>query len=294
MEIYFQTGKTPSEIYRKQREEAAQQEEKKTEFDNLVFWTHAEREVLYKRLDGRVDKMIEGGLFAEIEQMWKVFCDMGGKMEDGGSVDFEKGIWQTIGFKEFLPYLQASPESKTKELRDECTEKMKTATRTYSRTQEKWIRSKLMHAISGSNILLYLLDTSNVSEYNKNAVDPAIKISELFLNGADPVKTFDPKSLSPLAGEMLSPRNDFDLSQNPDQWVKNHCESCGTTTIGSFQWEKHIRSSRHKKVVAKLKKREEVRIFLEKRAAAAAAGEVKEAVKDPAEELDVEGSDPEK
>lgn len=74
----------------------------------------------------------------------------------------------------------------------------------------------------------------------------------------------DPLSLSELAKENLSAKK-WDMAQRPDLWVQQTCELCEVVTTNKPEWEAHIKNSRHKKRVAKAKKRVEVQAFLAER-----------------------------
>lgn len=58
--------------------------------------------VLEQRLDARVDKMVERGLIEEMLDFHKKFN------ESRDKPDYELGIFQSIGFKEFHKYLTSS------------------------------------------------------------------------------------------------------------------------------------------------------------------------------------------
>lgn len=85
---------------------------------------YADREVLYNRINLRVDKMIEAGLLEETKRL----------MEDGV---FERNSTaaQAIGYKELLSYFRGE---KTLE---EAVEDLKTATRRYAKRQLTWFNS---------------------------------------------------------------------------------------------------------------------------------------------------------
>jgi tRNA dimethylallyltransferase len=186
LEIYYSTGckQTASEVYEAQRlarqstttatSTAAQKHR------NLIFWVHSDTEVLRARLDSRVGKMIASGMWEEIEEMLRLY-----ESPLGSSTDLNQGIWQSIGFKEFLPYLQMrkSPSTTMKELEEAkllAVENMKTATRQYARSQVRWVRIKFLHALraakDGSSI--FLMDSTDVPKYDDNVVLPALDISK--------------------------------------------------------------------------------------------------------------------
>ena len=86
VEIYLHSGgtKAASEIYREQTLEAR--------FDEtLIFWVWSEKEALKKRLDMRVDKMIQGGLESEVRELKKV--------ADRCGLPLTSGVFQSIGME---------------------------------------------------------------------------------------------------------------------------------------------------------------------------------------------------
>ncbi|KAI5803162.1 IPP transferase-domain-containing protein [Geopyxis carbonaria] len=276
LEIYYSTGgtKTASEIYAAQRAEkhenvSAEFGPSTSKYRNLVFWVHAETETLRERLDTRVDKMIDSGIWEEIEEMERLYESLGGS----SVVDLNCGIWQSIGFKEFLEYLkmrkteQSSPEDMDS-LRKKAISEMKTATRQYARRQERWIRIKFVNALQAENAgndqasHMYLMDSTDVAKYKTNVTKPAIDIAKDFLAGA-PLP--EPASLSPLAEACLKPKRDFDMSQRPELWVRRTCEVCDVLTLNDAEWETHMKSGKHKKRIQSAKKRKEVEEFLRRR-----------------------------
>lgn len=195
-------------------------------------------------------------------------------------VDYEEGILQTIGFKEFIPYLEkydkrhdilinnfvessssllSSPcEAQTTLTEDigrsepecyksllACLDQLKLATRRYSKKQLKWIRNRLLASDTRELPLVYPLDTSDVSQWNENVYLPAIDTVESFLKGEE-IK------LKPL--EKMKR-----LGEGLDEETSHFCDICERTFIGEFQWSLHLKSNKHKKVSAsKRRKRKEV------------------------------------
>ncbi|KAJ1794092.1 tRNA dimethylallyltransferase, mitochondrial, partial [Coemansia sp. RSA 2399] len=73
LEVSCTTGKKHSEWI--QESETARVKEETLRFPTLLFWLYAETDVLNKRLDERVDKMVERGLFDEVSQLAKDLND---------------------------------------------------------------------------------------------------------------------------------------------------------------------------------------------------------------------------
>ncbi|ENH70426.1 tRNA dimethylallyltransferase, mitochondrial [Fusarium oxysporum f. sp. cubense race 1] len=208
LEIYLRSGKRASEYYAEQqaRKEAAQQDANKQPWENLLFWVYSERDVLRDRLDKRVDKMQTSGLMDEVRKLYEFKHK---KEVEGQRLDMTKGIWQSIGYKQFEPYLSAVDEGREaaelEKLKSAGLEEMKSATRRYAVYQTRWIRLKQIPRIRdiGPEAMnnMYLLDSTDVSAYGQNVVEPAIKLTEQFLKGEErPL----PSEISSLAKEVLT------------------------------------------------------------------------------------------
>ena len=80
-----------------------------------------DRAALYRRIDLRVDKMLEAGILPEAELVWQ-------------NRETYRTAAQAIGYKEFFPYFEgvASLEA--------CTDKLKQASRNYAKRQLTWFR----------------------------------------------------------------------------------------------------------------------------------------------------------
>lgn len=158
--------------------------------NNLIFWVHARTDALHKRLDSRVDKMIDSGMWQEIKQMEELYDSLGG----GINVDTSLGIWQSIGFKEFLPYLEtckaeeAADTDQMAKAKAAAVERVKISTRQYAKAQVRWVRIKLLNSvIAGQRIssaglepsrqnCIYLLDSSDVARFDDHVVHLATGI----------------------------------------------------------------------------------------------------------------------
>lgn len=93
-------------------------------YHHLIVGLEMERDVLYERIDRRVDIMMDKGLWGEAQALW-----------DAGIRDTQSV--QAIGYKE----LHQSMEGKL--LLDEAVELMKKNTRNYAKRQMTYFRNKL-------------------------------------------------------------------------------------------------------------------------------------------------------
>jgi tRNA dimethylallyltransferase len=262
LEIYLMSGKRASDIYAEQRERKAIQDENPQADSQapllqstLLFWVNAERETLKARLDKRVEKMIQGGLIDEVKHLSHFLQN---QIASGNTVDQSRGIWVSIGFKEFQPYLTAvaDQQSTQKDIErslKESIESTKASTRQYSNSQVRWIRLKLLTALFRANALenLFLMDGTDISRWEQDVMNPAIQICHNFLKGNELPA---PRSLSPMAEELLAPKRAFDLSDRPDLWKRYVCELCNTTTVIEEQWQAHLKSRTHRRHLRKANK----------------------------------------
>jgi tRNA dimethylallyltransferase len=236
-----------------------------------VFWVHAEKKVLNKRLDARVDEMIKQGLMTEAQKMSDYLQE---KSAQGLEVDTTRGVWVSIGFKELAKYFEAIRlgdfgETELEILKRKSLEQIQTATRQYGSSQVKWIRNKLWRALTeaGETRRLYLLDSSNVEDWHKCITEPSEKIVQLMLQNET---TPDPKSLSQLAADEFGAKEAQKEAQACVPTVSigicHTCETCEKTLAGEDQWNIHLNSNGHKRRLRTEKKREEIQAYLKQRA----------------------------
>jgi tRNA dimethylallyltransferase len=265
LEIWLQTGRKASGIYEEQRtrrDTAGQdvlsddaQDASLLRMRTLVLWVGAQSDMLSKRLDARVDKMVTQGLLDEVSTL-SDFYDS--RIADGESIDTTRGIWVAIGYKEFLDYQAAlrkgdtSPNELSK-LLAQAIEKTKAGTRQYAKRQIRWIRIKLNNAIdtAGAKNSFFMLDGSDLSTWNQDVSETGLNLVDSFLK-EDTLP--DPSSLSPLAAEMLTASKP-DTSARADLWSRKHCEVCNTTSVTESDWTIHVNSKRHKKAMSSQRKR---------------------------------------
>ena len=113
LEIYHETGKTKTELEKNSKS--------KPEFDYKVFAINMDREILYDRINKRVDIMISNGLIEEVEQIYNKYNEFPTSM-------------QALGYKEVVEYLQG------KTTKEEMIEKIKQESRRYAKRQLTWFR----------------------------------------------------------------------------------------------------------------------------------------------------------
>jgi tRNA dimethylallyltransferase len=114
MEVYHVTGRRFTELKAESRLE-------ESPYDSLIIGLdYADRQVLYDRINRRVDEMVGAGLVEEAYELWRR-CNM-------------KTSANAIGYKELIPYFENTMPL------EECIDKIKQETRHYAKRQLTWFR----------------------------------------------------------------------------------------------------------------------------------------------------------
>jgi tRNA dimethylallyltransferase len=114
LEVYELTGKTMTQLKVESRSV-------ETPYRWLPFGiTYQDRNLLYERINKRVDIMVENGLIEECKAVY----DLGNM----------KTSTQAIGYKELIPYFEGTSTL------EECLETIKQETRHYAKRQLTWFR----------------------------------------------------------------------------------------------------------------------------------------------------------
>lgn len=135
LEIYKATGKTKTQQEIESRKNGVK-------YDYKVFALNMDREVLYNRINLRVDIMIKNGLVEEVKNLKEKYNKFPTAM-------------QGLGYKEVVEYL----EGKTTE--EEMIEKIKMETRRYAKRQLTWFRK---------NKETIWLDATKEKDYNVSQI----------------------------------------------------------------------------------------------------------------------------
>ena len=132
LEIYKATGKNKTE-------QEIESRKKGVKYDYKVFAINWDREILYERINKRVDIMIEQGLIQEVEALLKKYDEFPTAM-------------QGLGYKEVVEYLQGLAT------REEMIEKIKMETRRYAKRQITWFKKNKQTIWIGAQDLQKILD----------------------------------------------------------------------------------------------------------------------------------------
>lgn len=125
IEVYKTQGKTVSE---------KEKEEKVSLYDVAYFCIDWDREVLYDRINRRVDIMVEDGLLEEVKSLL------------ASNIDPKCTAMQSIGYKEFYGYLSGECAL------EDALDTIKQSSRRYAKRQLTWFRrNKNIHWLKPEN-----------------------------------------------------------------------------------------------------------------------------------------------
>lgn len=257
LEIYYTRGEKPSEIYHEQKLDEL--ESSSLKYSTLFFWVYCDPDVLNERLDSRVDKMMDSGAIDEIKEMYEFYKD-----KDSSCTS---GIWQVIGFKEFLPWLENN-QTEDKQF-NEGVERMKIRTRQYAKYQVKWIKKSLITELDKEAAFdytnggkLYILNATDLNTWHKNVDDIGIQVAKEFLTSGSNGVTMP--QASPELQELFSNKSTNTSNrvlESRENWKHYTCDICKDkqgnplVAVGDHSWNVHIKSRRHKKNEDGIKKR---------------------------------------
>lgn len=267
LETYITTGRTKSEHFARQRSLPGSSDlGGPLRFRHVLgFWLRSDLSALDARIDRRIDSMVARGMLPEIRRCYDAV------KADG--IDTERGIMQTIGFKEFLPYLtkyddrdgfdaeitalirgrggglsgqkrfvvKSRISEGLKEL-ERCLDVQRDQTKRYSRDQIQWIRNRFLADNGRCVPPIYELDTTNVDGvWERTIFSKAEHIIQSYMDGAE------------------CEHRPMDRIRAKEE-ITFECAVCQRQFVGDYTFERHMKSQTHKKQLklqTKQKKREE-------------------------------------
>ncbi|XP_071992596.1 tRNA dimethylallyltransferase [Engystomops pustulosus] len=215
---------------------------------HCILWLHSDQEVLNSRLSARVDEMLEMGLIKELQDFHKRYNE---KIIAQTGQDYQHGIFQSIGFKEFHEYLVTKDITPDKAdiLLQKGIEALKQRTQKYAKKQIKWVQNRFLKRPGPNVPLVYGLNVTDITAWETCVLSPAIQIVKSILQGQLP----DIKPVEVISGSNESKR------------ASRLCEICNRIIIGDREWEAHTKSKSHLHHVRKRRKQEEEMRNVEKR-----------------------------
>lgn len=180
--------------------------------------------------------------------------------------DFTAGVLQSIGYKEFHEFYQLYKklhkpplpetlsqykvvEDMSPELQDnlvQCADNLVIATKNYAAKQILWIKTRLHdQALTKDNV--FLLEFTDAKKFGEEVVERGKQIAQNYLDGKLQFR-------EPQLNEAGLFEGDFEKYEH--EWKKIRCEICNVELNGESEYEGHISSKRHKKMIEKKKKYE--------------------------------------
>ncbi|XP_036088224.1 tRNA dimethylallyltransferase isoform X1 [Rousettus aegyptiacus] len=238
LQVFEETGVSHSEfLHRQHAEEGGGPLGGPLKFPNpCILWLHANQTVLDERLDKRVDDMLAAGLLDELRDFHRRYNQ---KKVAENSQDYQHGIFQSIGFKEFHEYLitegKCTPEN-SNQLLKKGIEALKQVTKRYARKQNRWVKNRFLSRPGPGVPPVYGLEVSDVSKWEESVLEPALEIVQSFIQGHEPA-----------AAPVKMPCNETENKRS-----YHMCDFCDRIIIGDREWAAHIKSKSH---LHQLKKR---------------------------------------
>ncbi|KAM9369861.1 tRNA dimethylallyltransferase [Phaethornis superciliosus] len=231
LQVFEETGIPHSEIlHQQQEEEGGGPLGGPLKYPHsCILWLHAEQAALDQRLEKRVDDMLAAGLLEELRDFHRRYNQE--KVAENQQ-DYQHGIFQSIGFKEFHEYLisegKCSPETSAL-LLQKGIQALKQVTKRYARRQNKWVRNRFLRRPGPNVPPVYGLEVSDLLRWEEDVLQPALQIVESFIQGreppAEPVK--------------------MECDKNENKRSHHMCELCDRVIIGDREWAAHTRSKSH-------------------------------------------------
>ncbi|NXE93247.1 MOD5 dimethylallyltransferase, partial [Menura novaehollandiae] len=222
LQVFEETGIPHSEIlHQQQEEEGGGPLGGPLKYPHsCILWLHADQAALDARLEKRVDAMVAAGLLEELRDFHRRYNRQ--KVAENRQ-DYQHGIFQSIGFKEFHEYLvsegNCSPETSAL-LLEKGIQALKQVTKRYARRQNKWVRNRFLKRPGPNVPPVYGLEVSDLLRWEEDVLKPALEIVESFIQGREP------------PAEPL--RMEHDEKENK----RSHhmCELCDRLIIGDREW----------------------------------------------------------
>ncbi|KFV10541.1 hypothetical protein N339_13088, partial [Pterocles gutturalis] len=193
---------------------------------SCILWLHADQAVTWggPRRVGRRDLSCSGGVEISLcsERGCSDPCLLFSRQ------DYQHGIFQSIGFKEFHEYLvsegNCSPETSAV-LLQKGIQALKQVTKRYARRQNKWVRNRFLRRPGPNVPPVYGLEVTDLLRWEEDVLKPALEIVESFIQGREP-------PAEPVKME-------YDVNENK----RSHrvCELCDRVIIGDREWAGRIR-----------------------------------------------------
>ncbi|XP_069827510.1 tRNA dimethylallyltransferase isoform X2 [Dendropsophus ebraccatus] len=241
LQVYEESGVSHTEHLRRQREEdgGGPLGGPLRYPHHCILWLHSDQEVLNARLNARVDEMLEMGLIKELQDFHIRYNE---RIIAQSGQDYQHGIFQSIGFKEFHEYLVTKDMTQLQAdgLLQKGIEALKQRTQKYAKKQNKWVQNRFLKRPGPNVPCVYRLDVTDTSAWDKHVLSPATHIVSSFLQGQLP-------DIKPM--EIAS-------DSKEGKRTSRLCDLCNRIIIGDYEWAAHTKSKSHNHHLKKKRKLE--------------------------------------
>lgn len=222
LQIYDQEGELPSKLF--------SSKSVNLRFPHsYVIWTYIEREELKVMLSKRVDVMLEKGLLSEVNQFHQKCLH----------TNNEGSILESIGYKEFLPYLKQTAAKDDTYLKN-AIELVKSNTWRYARQQLQFIKNRFIPLIR----LTGINDPWRFVRYNASCSENITRHLEVYLENVLQKKNASCSVFSfPLCEEAA----------DKGEVTQTKCTICDMIVCGRGQMEVHMESKRHRGALKRMR-----------------------------------------
>jgi len=235
--------------------------------------------VLDERLDARVDAMVQRGLREELLSFYRAYRIAHGHSEassrgaSGQRSNYAEGVWQSIGLKEFLPYLLVHEEGEAESVAAaavwaQCVAELKQHTRQLARQQAAWIRNRWRYR---APMPLYALDatphpTLQLDLWRSRPLAAALALATQFVRegnvrAAEAVTVSGVRVLLPLttttaaSSTTAASATSTGLMERFERQHRVHeCTQCNRSLHGDDEWTAHLRSRQHRRRLQTLRR----------------------------------------
>jgi len=200
-----------------------------------MIWLRCDSSVHEQRIRNRVDHMMDQGLLSEARD----FVQRTNFRERAAAGDpvLKTGIFQAMGFKEFVPYFEAESDptlskgTHVKKL-SECIEDLVISHRRYAKKQKRWIEKRTLLR----PMPVYSIDTTDIGGdagmWENSVVKSAEEIAGFFLRAKSLRE--DPPGWKRLNRDEATSFQVF------------YCKLCDVKAFGEHEWRAHTKTKRHK------------------------------------------------
>lgn len=274
IKFYNRTKKLPSELFMNC------ETNKSLRYKNaIVLWPFMQNmEILKEKARVRIDEMVNFDGIEEIINVYEFFCSQIQNINEIDSyIDFQKGVLQAIGYKEFFPFYKEVKRILLKdqisfkqlnqieksdflksiennkivgEVLKKCKEFLLIKTMKYTKKQLVWIENRLSNLKVLENCFFkFEFDCYLGDNFSNKVVSPATQII------ADFTKNLNNSQLESKFNEYLAKNKKKNNKKTRiEDWKKHFCEICECELNGPKEWEIHLISRKHSKKKVKLER----------------------------------------